>query len=132
LENRILAEDRMANSLCFNTRRRGHARLFGVAFYDLELTDRRLKTADRLKRGEHCLVATPTHDGKNVEFAWFDFLHQMDVRDPDNPTTNVRVLFGERTKIERLSRLNAIKKHPEFFKSDGTGSFKVGMTIMKG
>lgn len=123
----------MPDFFCFNTDRREHARLYGVAFYDLELDDRRLKTADGLTPGDECLVATPTRDGGTIEFGWFSFLHQREMPDPDKPTTNVRVLFGKRTKSETLSRADAMQREPysEFFKTDGSESFKVGITVMK-
>ena len=60
-------------------------------------------------------------------------MHQRDMPDPDKPTTSVRVLFGKQTKSETLSRADAIEREPYsgFFKTDGSESFKVGITVMK-
>jgi len=125
----------MANTMpdffCFNPMRRDHARLCKGGFYDVETSDRLSRTADYLKPGDACLIATPTKDGRKIEFGWFLFLREEKMPDPEDPS-EIRVLFGTPKKSETLSRADAITKEPykKFFRKNG--GFKIGMTIMWG
>src|SRR5258707_53461 len=113
----------MPDFFCLNTDRRDHAGLYPPgAFYDLELDDRRLRTADRLHVGSVCLVATPTKDDpEKIVFEWFSFVDQKRMLDPKpkppkKAGNEVRVLFGKPTRPSAiLSKADARKAEPYLF-----------------
>lgn len=122
----------MSDFLCFNTDRRDHVGLYGVAFYDVETTGRQKDMADRLRPGDQCVVATPSPDGKTVDFGWFRFLHSTEIPDPGKPGTKMRVLFGTHERSQSLPTQDATTTPPysKFFKKGG--GFKRGLAVMKG
>jgi hypothetical protein len=104
-----------------NCRSRPHAQLYGVgAFYDLNKHGRQARMASDLRPGQHCCVATPA-EGENIEFAWYRLSHERDMPDPDDPSSMLRVFFGEWLGSHTLTRAEAIATHPyaQFFNVNG-------------
>lgn len=104
-----------------NCHSRPHAQLYGAgAFYDLNQFGAQANMATDLQPGQHCCVATPL-ENDGIEFGWFCFSEVRLMPDPDDPSSIVRVFFGEGLGSERLSRAEAIETEPyaDFFNVNG-------------
>lgn len=64
--------------------------------------------ATNLQPGQHCCVATSLDNGE-IEFGWFCFSRDRRMRDAHDPSSTVRVFFGEWLGSETLSRAEAIE-----------------------
>lgn len=102
-----------------NSRDRNHESLYGRgAFFDLSLHGRQASMARDMKRDAQCVVATPDSAGR---IAFGHWLFEKEVRMTDEDNAPVRVFFGRLTRVESMTRAEAVasEQYGGFFNVKG-------------